>query len=77
MRLACLTGLLLGIEDVEKMKRDKGQAFNAGRGRNVVENELVIAVAEIVDAYGSEPKSDWEREFRPVVADGECMRANS
>ena len=74
MRLACLTGLLLGIEDVEKMKRDKGHTFNAGRGRNMVENELVVAVAEIVDAYGSEPISDWEREFRPTIADGECMR---
>jgi hypothetical protein len=58
MCLACLTGLLLGIEDVEKMKRDNGQAFNAGRDRNAVENELVVAVAEIVDAYGSKLKSD-------------------
>ena len=47
MRLACLTDLL-GIEDLEKMKRDEGQIFIAGRGRNVFKNELVIAVAEIV-----------------------------
>ena len=73
MRLACLTGLLLGIVDIEKTKNEKGLAFNAGRGRNMVENEFVIAVAEVVDAY-AEPKSDWEREFRPAVADRECTR---
>lgn len=72
MRLACLTGLLLGIVDIEKTKDDK-ELFNAGRGRNMVENELVIAVAEVVDAYSAEPKSDWEREFRPSVADREYL----
>ena len=72
MRLACLTGLLLGIVDIEKTKDDK-ELFNAGRGRNMVENELVIAVAEVVDAYSAKPKSDWEREFRPSVADREYL----
>ncbi|KAK2464158.1 hypothetical protein APHAL10511_003615, partial [Amanita phalloides] len=60
-RLACLTGLVLGVEDIIRGKREQGRIFNAGRGRNMVENELVIAVAEIVDSYGVEPESDWER----------------
>jgi hypothetical protein len=64
-------GLLIGIEDVEKQKRGQHHAFDVGRGRAAVENELVITVAEIVDTYGAEPKSEWEKEFKPVLADCE------
>ncbi|KAK2462837.1 hypothetical protein APHAL10511_005149 [Amanita phalloides] len=57
MRLASLTGLQLGVEDIKKGKRKQA---NFQRG-NVLENELVIAVAEIVDSYDVELKTDWER----------------
>ncbi|KAM6503399.1 hypothetical protein JOM56_000342 [Amanita muscaria] len=75
VRLACLTGLLLGVEDVERaMREEKQTSLDLGRGRDMVENELVIAVAEVVDSYGVEPLSEWEKEFRPILSESQTLR---
>ncbi|KAF8629292.1 hypothetical protein AX15_003525 [Amanita polypyramis BW_CC] len=73
MRLTCLSGLLLGIEDIQKTKHEQGRIFDAGQGRDMVENELIISVAEIVDSYAVEPRSDWEKEFKPALVDSEML----
>ncbi|KAF8630899.1 hypothetical protein AX17_005257 [Amanita inopinata Kibby_2008] len=73
MRMSCCTGLLQGIEDLETAKHETEQRFDTGRGRDMVENELIIAVAEIVDSYGIEPMSDWVKEFGPTSAEPEAL----
>ncbi|PFH53347.1 hypothetical protein AMATHDRAFT_1408 [Amanita thiersii Skay4041] len=69
MRLACSSGLLLGIEDLEKSKRNANQLFNVEWSRSMVEDELVLNVAETIDVYGVDPPSDWEKEFQPTSSE--------
>ncbi|KIY62170.1 hypothetical protein CYLTODRAFT_427107 [Cylindrobasidium torrendii FP15055 ss-10] len=59
MRLACSTGMLMGVHDFERIREQKGAA----------ENEVVLALAGVMDQYRSfhSPSSDWEREFQPVI----------
>ncbi|KAJ3529486.1 hypothetical protein NM688_g7849 [Phlebia brevispora] len=57
LRFGCASGLLLGLEDWE----DELTARNS-RMRRRVEEELVIALAEVMD-FHTEPNSAWEREF--------------
>jgi hypothetical protein len=62
LRLTCASGLLLGLNDLQK---------DMGSVRERVEEEAVISLAEMVDAYGT--PSTWEKEFSPetTVEDGE------
>ena len=57
MRLACSTGVLMGIHDFEKLRAYKGPA----------ENEVVLSLAEVMDQFRSfqASSSDWEKEFQP------------
>ena len=72
LRLASCTGLLLGIEDVRVGGNDI-IGIDLGNARFAVEDEIVVAVAEVMDAYahGFGPSSsndieEWEKEFQPA-----------
>ena len=72
LRLASCTGLLLGIEDVKVGGSDM-IGIDLGNARFSVEDEIVVAVAEVMDAYaygfGSSSSNDieeWEKEFQPA-----------
>ncbi|KAG6889886.1 hypothetical protein C0995_013861 [Termitomyces sp. Mi166 len=56
IRLACCTGLLLGVKDLPQVGTSYGK----------VEDEVVIALAEVMDEYSS-VTGDWEEEFRPKI----------
>ncbi|KDQ62276.1 hypothetical protein JAAARDRAFT_189618 [Jaapia argillacea MUCL 33604] len=60
LRLVCSGGLLLGLEDV-KSTVDV-------RIRGKVEDEVVVELAEVLDAYSYGSVSDgWEKEFQPGI----------
>jgi len=72
LRLAACGGLLLGVEDVKGGEKEQGiQVVSA---RSAVEDEIVLAVAEVMDTYPSTARSgptaheveEWEREFQPA-----------
>lgn len=72
LRLASCTGLLLGVEDV-KVGGSDIEGIDLGNARFAVEDEIVVAVAEVMDAYaygfGSSSSNDieeWEKEFQPA-----------
>ncbi|KAF8158558.1 hypothetical protein B0H34DRAFT_709390 [Crassisporium funariophilum] len=78
LRLACCSGLLLGVEDLKIGERsEKKEGIDVGRARSGVEDETVVALAEVMDAYGygfaSNPSSvvveEWEKEFQPAGQD--------
>ena len=63
VRLACASGLLLGLEDWEtKLKLKEKEA----RVRAKVEEEVVLALAEVMDTYAREG-SGWETDFKRSV----------
>ncbi|KZT23412.1 hypothetical protein NEOLEDRAFT_1069606 [Neolentinus lepideus HHB14362 ss-1] len=63
LRLVCYGGLLLGLEDVKR-------SIDGGSGREKVENEIVVALAEVMDMYVSmQSLAGWDKEFRP---DSDC-----
>lgn len=65
VRLACAGGLLLGLGHL------KG---NTGliSGRGAVEDEVVVAFAEVMEMYEPLQKgSGWEKEFQPATEQGE------
>ncbi|KAF6756001.1 hypothetical protein DFP72DRAFT_306958 [Ephemerocybe angulata] len=70
LRLACCSGLLLGIEDLGKKELDV--ALGA---RGVVEDEDIVALAEVMDTYafsvtgGTHGVEEWEKEFQPAGQD--------
>lgn len=63
LRLAIAGGLLLGLENIKSPSLQ--------RARHTVEEELVIAFAECMNAKSSLPQSaddqGWEKEFQPEV----------
>lgn len=68
VRLACAAGLLLGLEDWEGELRMKERE---ARMRAKAEEEVVLALAEIVDAYAPDAVG-WGADFkRAVEARGE------
>ncbi|KAF5374139.1 hypothetical protein D9615_008886 [Tricholomella constricta] len=56
IRLACSVGLLLGLSGLHKIYANNEK----------VENEVIIALAEVMDDYSVET-GDWEKEFRPQL----------
>jgi hypothetical protein len=75
LRLSSLSGLLLGIHDLELEAKkqadgDHARSINLGSARNNVEDELIVAVAEVMDTYSCvlAPASsgEWEKEFQPT-----------
>lgn len=70
LRLSSLSGLLLGIHDLElDAKNTLKRALQIGGSRNDIEDELIVATAEVIDSYSyafmSASAGDWESEFRP------------
>lgn len=73
LRLAACSGLLQGIEDLKIGRSEKDQVkLDIGSARSGVEDETVVAVAEVMDTYASSLQSsgtgveEWEREFQPA-----------
>jgi hypothetical protein len=65
MRLTIAGGLLMGLEDISKHVR-----IGDVRWRRRAQDEVVLAVAEIMDLYS--PTADgWEKEFRAETEKGE------
>ncbi|KAI0670930.1 hypothetical protein C8Q78DRAFT_974125 [Trametes maxima] len=62
-RLACASGLLLGLEDWEEELKIKEKER---RVRARVEEEVVLALAEVVEEHAREG-SGWEEDFRRTV----------
>lgn len=58
LRLSCCTGILQGLEDWEEDLKAK-----AGRMRRRVEEELVLALAEVMDLIAATSSAGWEMEF--------------
>ncbi|KAF8817202.1 hypothetical protein BYT27DRAFT_7205062 [Phlegmacium glaucopus] len=77
LRLASCAGLLLGVEDLKVGGSDENmKGIDLGSARSVVEDETVVAVAEVMDAYaygfGSSSSNgieEWEKEFQPAGQD--------
>ncbi|TFK39012.1 hypothetical protein BDQ12DRAFT_604733 [Crucibulum laeve] len=78
LRLACCTGLLLGVHDLKVVgKTGEEEGVDLGKPREGVEDEVVVALAEVMDiyayAYLSVPTSfgaeEWEKEFQPAGQD--------
>jgi hypothetical protein len=72
VKLACLAGLLTGLEDLRK---EADTPVGNGRVRGRVEEEAVIALAEVVDSASSTSTSQdpWEKEFRSRARSAESM----
>ena len=60
IRLACASGMLLGLQDWEAELK---VAEKEPRVRAKVEEEVVLALAEVVDTYAREG-SGWEKDFK-------------
>ncbi|KAI0352611.1 hypothetical protein OH77DRAFT_1428324 [Trametes cingulata] len=63
VRLACASGLLLGLEDWEAELTLKEKEAKA---RAKVEEEVILALAELVDQYAG-VGSGWEKDFQRTV----------
>jgi hypothetical protein len=69
IRFVCAGGILLGLKDLkEKLGTDPG----GGSVRAKTEDELIIALTEIMELYGAPKDSAWEDEFQPETEHGEC-----
>ncbi|OCH85759.1 hypothetical protein OBBRIDRAFT_762524 [Obba rivulosa] len=66
MRLVCAGGLLLGLEDLEGELHAK-----EGRMRARVEEEVVLALAEVIDTYTVQSSTGWEKDFSLEYKEGE------
>ena len=69
LKLACAGGVLLGLGDLERVGKLKMRNKEAGRGK--VEDEVVVALAEVLELYESVQDAGWEKEFQPVTEEGE------
>lgn len=69
IRFVSAGGILLGLDDLkEKLGTDPG----SGGVRAKTEDELIIALTEIMEIYGAPKDSAWEKEFQPQTEHGEC-----
>ncbi|KIM89224.1 hypothetical protein PILCRDRAFT_768547 [Piloderma croceum F 1598] len=70
LRLACAGGVLTGLGDLEGVGKLKAGSGEAGRGR--VEDEVVVALADVMELYESAAHGGgWEKEFQPVTGQGD------
>jgi len=77
LRLSACTGLLLGVEDLKLGEKGaKEEGLDIGSARSGVEDDNVVALAEVMDTYASAVGSgsgsgveEWEREFQPAGQD--------
>ncbi|KAF9219266.1 hypothetical protein BS17DRAFT_789773 [Gyrodon lividus] len=63
-RLACCSGLLMGLEDILPRLPAKQRDVKAS-----VEDELILAFAGVIDLFTS--SDSWGKEFQPVTEKGE------
>jgi hypothetical protein len=69
IRFVSAGGILLGLGDLkEKLSADPGN----GSIRGKTEDELIVALTEIMELYGAPKDSAWEKEFQPETEHGEC-----
>jgi hypothetical protein len=69
IRFVSAGGILLGLGDLkEKLGADPG----SGSVRAKTEDELIVALTEIMEIYGAPKDSAWEKEFQPETEHGEC-----
>ena len=69
IRFVSVGGILLGLDDlVKKLGADLG----SGSVRAKAEDELIVALSEIMELYGAPKDSAWEKEFQPETEQGEC-----
>ncbi|EAU85803.1 hypothetical protein CC1G_05020 [Coprinopsis cinerea okayama7 len=79
LRIACCSGLLLGLEDLKRPSKETGEGVNVVGARGFVEDEDIVALAEVMDAYTFNGHSssfsahlgieEWEKEFQPAGQD--------
>ena len=74
LRLACAAGILSGLGDLEGVGKLKAGSGEAGRGR--VEDEVVVALAEVMELYEAAHGGGWEKEFQPVTGQSDGMRVS-
>lgn len=71
LRLVAAGGLLLALED---LRHQLGAETSHSRVRRRAEEEVVIAVAEVMDElYATLPTDGWEKEFHPHTERGEGL----
>jgi hypothetical protein len=68
IRLVGAGGVLLGLQDL-KGELGSGDGHRSARGRT--EDEVIIALAEVMDVYGGRKDDAWEKEFHPETEHGE------
>jgi hypothetical protein len=69
IRFVSAGGILLGLGDLrETLGADSG----SGSVRAKTEDELIVALTEIMELYGAPKDSAWEKEFQPETEHGEC-----
>jgi hypothetical protein len=68
IRFVCAGGILLGLED---LKKNLGADTGTGTVRAKTEDELIVALTEIMELYGAPKDSAWEKEFQPETERGE------
>jgi hypothetical protein len=69
IRFVCAGGILLGLEDLkQKLATDPGGASVRAK----TEDQLIIALTEIMQLYGAPKDNAWENEFQPETERGEC-----
>ena len=71
LRLACAGGLLLGLGDLQVQGK-----VQSGTGRDHVEDEVVVALAEVMEMYEPGGGADWETAFQPAVERGQGNAAD-
>jgi hypothetical protein len=68
IRFVSAGGILLGLDD---LKNKWGADPGSGSVRAKTEDELIIALTEIMEIYGAPKDSAWEKEFQPETEHGE------
>jgi hypothetical protein len=68
IRFVSAGGILLSLDDlIKKLGADPG----SGSVRAKTEDELIVALTEILELYGAPKDSAWEKEFQPETEHGE------
>jgi len=68
IRFVSVGGILLGLDDlIKKLGADLGSASVRAK----TEDELIVALSEIMELYGAPKDSAWEKEFQPETEQGE------
>ena len=69
IRFVSAGGILLALGD---LKETLGAETGRGSVRAKTEDEIIVALTEIMELYGAPKDSAWEKEFQPDTEHGEC-----